>query len=145
MRPRRATASSIGMLWIEMTPNAVVTPQRSKKAATTSPTVARSGGTRSDTLGDQRPRGGRRSTTRGRGAEQGRDRACRLADEILDLTVEPAQIERRIDRRDVDRGDRPAGAVAHRRRHRAHAALEEGGADRIATPPVLGEQRAERR
>src|SRR5262245_50719177 len=40
MRLRRANASRIGMLWIEITPNAVVTPHASRNAAVRSPTVA---------------------------------------------------------------------------------------------------------
>src|SRR5262245_54801344 len=39
-RLRRAKASRIGMLWMEITPNAVETPASSRKAATRSPTVA---------------------------------------------------------------------------------------------------------
>src|SRR6476661_2113608 len=39
MAPRCANASRIGMLWIEMTPNAALTPHCSRKAATTAPTV----------------------------------------------------------------------------------------------------------
>src|SRR5690349_9542364 len=37
--PRCAKASRIGMLWIEITPKAALTPHCSRKAATTAPTV----------------------------------------------------------------------------------------------------------
>src|SRR5215469_15890349 len=40
---RRANASRIGMLWMLITPNAVLTPHLSRKAAVTSPTVSLSG------------------------------------------------------------------------------------------------------
>src|SRR6185369_3029437 len=39
MLPRELIASRIGMLWIEITPNAVLTPHCSRKAAISSPTV----------------------------------------------------------------------------------------------------------
>src|ERR1700691_955210 len=40
--PRRVSASSIGMLWMLITPNAARTPAASKNAATTSAAIVRS-------------------------------------------------------------------------------------------------------
>ncbi len=131
------------MLWTLMTPKASSTPWLSSSAATTSPTVAE-GVLRMSRVAFQVPKRFAAAPGAAGAPSMAEIAAAAASTLVLETAAQELFVERDIDRDRIDRGDRPAALVAHRRRHRGHAALEEGGADRIAALAVFGEERLER-